>query len=59
MAELFCDVCDRDASETVVLADWHGCQVCTDCLTHKEAMDAEEAAACECLDCFRHAVQHQ
>jgi len=56
MPELICDVCDRDASDTVVLARWHALNVCTECLQHKEEMDAAE---CECLDCFRHAIQHQ
>lgn len=56
MEKLWCEVCDRDASDTVVIARWHDCNVCTDCLTHKEEMDAAE---CECLDCFRHAIQQQ
>lgn len=62
MTEFYCEVCDRDASDTVVLARWYDCDVCTECLQQKEEMDEAEAAEserCECLDCLRYAVQHQ
>jgi hypothetical protein len=35
-------VCDRDASDTVVIARWRDGDFCTDCLAHWYAMEAEE-----------------
>ena len=59
MATVECDVCDRIASATVIIVRWHDLNVCTDCLAHKAEIDAMEAEHCECVDCFRHAVQQQ
>ena len=41
-SDLYCEVCDRDESESVILTCWQDLNVCTDCLTHHEAMVAEE-----------------
>jgi len=53
---LSCDVCDRDASATVLLARWHDCHVCPDCLATLAARG--QAGLCACLDCLRHQQQH-
>jgi hypothetical protein len=59
MAALCCDVCDRDGSDTVIIARWHDVNVCTDCLDHKAEMDRDEAASgCVCLDCLRYRHLH-
>jgi hypothetical protein len=39
MAEdLYCDICDRDASDQVIIARWRDLHVCTDCLEHRAEM---------------------
>jgi hypothetical protein len=42
--DLFCSICDRDASDQCVIARWHDQNVCTDCLAHHDAIVAAEAA---------------
>jgi hypothetical protein len=52
---LFCEVCEADASATVIIARWHDANVCTDCLAVHEQIQQEEQQGdpCECLDCLR------
>ena len=38
---LYCEVCDRDAIDTVILARWHEANVCLDCLHHHHELEAE------------------
>ena len=52
-----CDVCDREASPTLVLAPWYGLDLCDDCWTFQDAQ--AKAGACVCLDCLRHQHQHR
>jgi hypothetical protein len=40
--ELYCEVCDRDASDTVIIARWHDMHICTDCLQHHDQMVADD-----------------
>jgi hypothetical protein len=39
--DLYCEVCDRDASEQCVLARWRDMTVCTECLCAHAARVAE------------------
>jgi hypothetical protein len=38
---LYCEVCDRDASDTAVIARWRDGNVCTDCLAHWYEMEEQ------------------
>jgi len=52
-----CDVCDREASPTLVLTPWYDLVLCDDCWPLGRA--AALTGACLCLDCLRHQHQHR
>jgi hypothetical protein len=39
--EFYCDVCNRDSSDQVIIARWRDQNVCTDCLAHHDEMEQE------------------
>jgi hypothetical protein len=51
---LFCEVCEADASATVIIARWHDANICTDCLAGREALEeATKGDRCDCVACLR------
>ena len=43
----WCEICDQDAADDVILVLWRGLPVCTDCLLAKARWDLEEARQAE------------
>ena len=49
---LTCDICDREATEHLLLAQWEDICICARCFVR--AQQACEEEMCVCLSCLRH-----